>query len=132
MKRLSLLSESKTESLYHLQAVPTETYVLNYVLASTIGKFKARREQKNRTPKSAKKSVNTKKNRESYDSRFLPISLYFDTPCFRHQDTAKFYGATPSKVVFKVFFAFCSFIKNYQFHSLPIHYSSRVRVKIRP
>ena len=71
MKRLSLLSEGKTESLYHLQTVPTETYVLNYVLASTIGEFRSGREQKNRTPKSAKKSVNTKKNRESYDSRFL-------------------------------------------------------------
>ena len=64
MKRMSLLSESKTESLYHLQTVPTETYVLNYVLASTIGKIKLGREQKNRTPKSAKKSINTKKNRE--------------------------------------------------------------------
>ena len=46
MKRLSLLSEGKTESLYHLQTVTFETYVLNYVLASTIGEFKARREQK--------------------------------------------------------------------------------------
>ena len=71
MKEMSLLSEGKTEGLYHLQTVPTETYVLNYVLASTIGKFRSGREQKNRTPKSAKKSVNTKKNRESYDSRFL-------------------------------------------------------------
>ena len=70
MKEMSLLSEGKTEGLYHLQTVPTETYVLNYVLASTIGKFRSGREQKNRTPKSAKKSVNTKKNRESYDSRF--------------------------------------------------------------
>ena len=71
MKQKSLLPEGKTESLYHLQTVPTETYVLNYVLASTIGNFRSRREQKNRTQKSAKKSVNTKKNRESYDSRFL-------------------------------------------------------------
>ena len=61
MKGMSLLSEGKTEGLYHLQTVPTETYVLNYVLASTIGKFRSRRKQKNRTPKSAKKSVNTKK-----------------------------------------------------------------------
>ena len=71
MKGMSLFSESKTESLYHLQTAPLKTYVLNYVLTSTIGKFRSRREQKNRTPKSAKKSVNTKKNRESYDSRFL-------------------------------------------------------------
>lgn len=71
MNESFFLSEGKTESLYHLQTVPTETYVLNYVLASTIGKFRARKKQKNRTPKSAKKSVNTKKNRESYDSRFL-------------------------------------------------------------
>ncbi len=61
---MSLLSESKTESLYHLQTVPIETYVLNYVLASTIGKIGLGRKQKNRTPKSAKKPVNTKKNRE--------------------------------------------------------------------
>ena len=39
MKGMSLLSEGKTEGLYHLQTVPTETYVLNYILASTIGKF---------------------------------------------------------------------------------------------
>ena len=71
MKGMSLLSEGKTEGLYHLQTVPTETYVLNYVLASTIGKFRSRRKQKNRTQKSVKKSANTKKNRESYDSRFL-------------------------------------------------------------
>ena len=37
----------------------------------TIGKFRSRGKQKNRTPKSEKKSVNTKKNRESYDFRFL-------------------------------------------------------------
>jgi hypothetical protein len=61
MKRLSLLSESKTENLYHLQTVPFETYVLNYVPASTIGKFKARRETKNPHPKVRKKSVNIKK-----------------------------------------------------------------------
>ena len=71
MNESLFLSEGNAEDLYHLQTVPFETYVLNYVLASTIGEFKARREQKNRTPKSAKKSVNTKKNRESYDSRFL-------------------------------------------------------------
>ena len=51
MKEMSLLSERKTESLYHLQIVPFGTYVLNYVLASTIGKFKARRETKNPHPK---------------------------------------------------------------------------------
>lgn len=71
MKRLLLLSESKTESLYHLQTAPLKTYVLNYVLTSTIGKFRARRETKNPHPKVRKKSVNTKKNRESYNSRFL-------------------------------------------------------------
>jgi hypothetical protein len=71
MKRLSLLSESKTESLYYLQTVPFETYVLNCVLASTIGKFEVRRETKNPHPKVRKKSVNTKKNRDSYESRFL-------------------------------------------------------------
>lgn len=43
MKQSSLLSEGKTEGLYHLQTVPTETYVLNYVLASTIGKFRSGR-----------------------------------------------------------------------------------------
>ncbi len=64
-------SEGRTESLYHLQTVPLETYVLNYVLASTIGKFRARRKTKNPHLKVRKKSVNTKKNRESYDSRFL-------------------------------------------------------------
>ncbi len=61
MKRMPLLSESKTESIYHLQTVPPRTYVLNYVLASTIGKSRLGRKQKNRTPKSAKKSLNTKK-----------------------------------------------------------------------
>jgi hypothetical protein len=71
MNESIFLSEGNAEDLYHLQTVLLETYVLNYVLASTIGKFKARSKQKNRTPKSAKKSVNTKKNRESYDSRFL-------------------------------------------------------------
>ncbi len=71
MNKSLFLSEGNAEDLYHLQTVHFETYVLNYVLASTIGEFKVKREQKNRTPKSAKKSVNTKKNRESYDSRFL-------------------------------------------------------------
>ena len=51
MKRMHLLSEGKTESLYHLQTVPFETYVLNYVLTSTIGKFKSRMEQKIAPPK---------------------------------------------------------------------------------
>ena len=51
MKKKSLLSESKTEDLYHLQTVPFETYVLNYVLASTISKSRARRKIKNRTQK---------------------------------------------------------------------------------
>lgn len=46
MNESFFLSEGKTESLYHSQTVPTETYVLNYVLASTIGEFKARRKQK--------------------------------------------------------------------------------------
>ena len=71
MKTKSLLSESKTEDLYHLQTIPFETYVLNYVPASTIGKIKGKEGNKKIAPKSAKKSVNTKKNRESYDSRFL-------------------------------------------------------------
>lgn len=51
MKGMSLFSESKTESLYHLQTALLKTYVLNYVLASTIGKFKARRETKKPHPK---------------------------------------------------------------------------------
>ena len=75
MKEMSLLSEGKTEGLYHLQTVPTETYVLNYVLASTIGKFRSGREQKNRTPKSAKKSVNTKKK-----SGILRLPIFGLTP----------------------------------------------------
>ena len=61
MKGIFLLSESKTESLYYLQTAPLKTYVLNYVLASTIGKFEARRETKNPHPKVRKKSVNTRK-----------------------------------------------------------------------
>ena len=55
MKGMSLLSEGKTEGLYHLQTVTTETYVLNYVLASTIGKFRSRRKQKI-APKKVRKS----------------------------------------------------------------------------
>ena len=71
MKGMSLLSEGRTESLYRLQTATFETYVLNYVPASTIGKFRARWKTKNPHLKVRKKSVNTKKNRESYDSRFL-------------------------------------------------------------
>jgi len=55
MNESFFLSEGKTESLYHLQTVPTETYVLNYVLASTIGKFRSGREQKI-APKKVRKS----------------------------------------------------------------------------
>ena len=61
MNERLFLSEGNTESLYHLQTAPFETYVLNYVLASTIGKFSARRETKNPHPKVRKKSVNTRK-----------------------------------------------------------------------
>ena len=61
MKGMTLLSESKTESLYHLQTVPFETYVPNYVPASTIGDFRAKKETKNPHPKMRKKSINTRK-----------------------------------------------------------------------
>ena len=71
-------SEGRTESLYRLQTVPLETYVPNYVLASTIGKFRARWKTKNPHLKVRKKSVNTKENRESYDSRFLSIGYKKD------------------------------------------------------
>ena len=83
MKEMSLLSEGKTEGLYHLQTVPTETYVLNYVLASTIGKFRSRREQKNRTPKVRKVS----KYKEKSGILRLPIfgtDIHNETDCFRH------------------------------------------------
>ena len=58
---IGVFSEGRTESLYHLQTVPFETYVLNYVPASTIGDFRARRETKNPHPKVRKKSINTRK-----------------------------------------------------------------------
>ena len=54
MKEMSLLSEGKTEGLYHLQTVPTETYVLNYVPASTIGKRQGGKKTKIRTRKCGK------------------------------------------------------------------------------
>ena len=70
MTGMSLLSEGKTESLYHLQTVPTETYVLNYVLASTIGKFRSGREQKKSHPK---KCENVSKYKEKSGFLRFPI-----------------------------------------------------------
>ena len=61
MREKSFLSEGRTESLYRLQTAMFETYVPNYVLASTIGKFRARMGTKNPHLKVRKKSVNTKK-----------------------------------------------------------------------
>ena len=78
-------SEGRTESLYRLQTVPLETYVLNYVLASTIGNFRARWKTKNPHQKVRKKSVNTKENRESYDSRFL-VRVFITDLKLRHSD----------------------------------------------
>ncbi len=71
MSESLFLSEGRTESLYRLQTATFETYVPNYVLASTIGKFRRRSKTKIPHLKVRKKSVNTKENRESYDSRFL-------------------------------------------------------------
>ena len=76
MNELFFLSEGKTESLYHLQTVPIETYVLNYVLASTIGKFKARREQKKSHPKKCEK---VSKYKEKSGILRLPIFGLSDT-----------------------------------------------------
>ncbi len=50
---------------YHLQTVPIETYVLNYVLTSTIGKIQGKEGIKNRTPKSAEKRENTRKTEKN-------------------------------------------------------------------
>lgn len=55
MSESLFLSEGRTESLYRLQTVPFKTYVLNYVLASTIGKFKRRSKNKKSAPQSAEK-----------------------------------------------------------------------------
>ena len=71
MSESLFLSEGGPESLYRLQTATSRTYVLNYVLASTIGNFRAKRETKNPHLEVRKKAVNTKKNRDSYESRFL-------------------------------------------------------------
>ena len=58
MRELLFHSEGRTESLYRVQTATFETYVLNYVLASTIAKFKRRSKTKNPHIKVRKKSVN--------------------------------------------------------------------------